>query len=127
MSKGFEVPPGKFYLVDGGYANTSSFLAPYRGVGYHLKEFGPSHGRPQNSKELFNHRHALLRNHVERTLGVLKKRFPILKVATFHMLKNQVKLPIAAAIFHNLIRKMEGDEEWLDDQPDNINPADNIM
>jgi len=34
---------------------------------------------------------------VERTLGVLKKRFPILKVATFHMLKNQVKLPIAAA------------------------------
>ena len=79
MSKGFEVPPGKFYLVDGGYANTSSFLAPYRGVGYHLKEFGPSHGRPQNSKELFNHRHALLRNHVERTLGVLKKRFLFLK------------------------------------------------
>ena len=68
MSKGFEVPPGKFYLVDGGYANTSSFLAPYRGVRYHLKEFGPGHRRPQNSKELFNHRHALLRNHVERTL-----------------------------------------------------------
>ena len=85
MSKGFEVPPGKFYLVDGGYANTSSFLAPYRGVRYHLKEFGPGHRRPQNSKELFNHRHALLRNHVERTLGVLKKRFPILKVATFHI------------------------------------------
>jgi len=45
----------------------------------------------------------------------------------FHKLKNQVKLPIATAIFHNLIREMEGDEEWLDDQPDNINPADNIM
>ncbi|XP_072150661.1 uncharacterized protein [Setaria viridis] len=29
MSKGFQVPPGKFYLVDGGYANTPSFLAPY--------------------------------------------------------------------------------------------------
>ena len=123
MSKGFEVPPGKFYLVDEGYANTSSFLAPYRGVRYHLKEFGPGHGRPQNSKELFNHRHALLRNHVERTLGVLKKRFSILKATTFHKLKNQVKLPIAAAIFHNLIRKIEGDE-WLDDQQDNINPAD---
>jgi hypothetical protein len=35
----FEVPSGKFYLVDGGYANTASFLAPYRGVRYHLKEF----------------------------------------------------------------------------------------
>jgi hypothetical protein len=29
MSKGFHVPPSKFYLVDGGYANTPSFLAPY--------------------------------------------------------------------------------------------------
>ena len=102
MSKGFEVPPGKFYLVDGGYANTSSFLAPYRGVRYHLKEFGPGHRRPQNSKELFNHHHALLRNHVERTLGVLKKRFSILKVTTFHKLKNQVKLPIAAAIYFTI-------------------------
>jgi hypothetical protein len=71
MSKGFEVPPGNFYLVDGGYANTSYFLAPYPGVRYQLKEFGLAHRRPQNSKELFNHRHALLRNHVERTLGAL--------------------------------------------------------
>ena len=106
MSKGFQVPPGKFYLVDGGYANR-----------YHLKEFGDGHRRPQNPKELFNHRHALLRNHVERALGVLKKRFPILKVATFHMLENQVKIPIAASIFHNLIRLLHGDEEWLDHQP----------
>jgi hypothetical protein len=35
---GFRVPKGKYYLVDGGiYANTPSFLAPYRGVRYHLK------------------------------------------------------------------------------------------
>jgi hypothetical protein len=123
MSKGFQVPPEKFYLVDGGYANTTSFLAPYRGVRYHLKEFGAGHRRPQNPKELFNHRHALLRNHVERALGVLKKRFPVLKVATFHKLENQVKIPIAAAIFHNLIRLLHGDEEWLDHQPDNIDPS----
>ena len=123
MSKGFQVPPGKLYLVDGGYANTPSFLAPYRGARYHLKEFGAGHRRPQNPKELFNHRHALLRNHVERALGVLKKRFPILKVATFHTLENQVKIPIAAAIFHNLIRSLLGDEDWLDHQPDNIDPS----
>jgi hypothetical protein len=54
---------------------------------------------------------------------VLKKRFPILKVAAFHKLKNQVKIPIAAAIFHNIIKSLDGDEEWLDDQPDNINPS----
>jgi hypothetical protein len=29
ISKGFHVPIGKIYLVDGGYANTPSFLAPY--------------------------------------------------------------------------------------------------
>jgi hypothetical protein len=60
---------------------------------------------------------------VERALGVLKKRFPVLKVATFHKLENQVKIPIAAAIFHNLIRLLHGDEEWLDHQPDNIDPS----
>jgi hypothetical protein len=36
------------------------------------------------------------------------------------MLENQVKIPIAAAIFHNPIRLLHGDEEWLDHQPDNI-------
>jgi hypothetical protein len=122
MSKGFKVPLGKFYLVDGGYVNETSFLAPYRGVRYHLKEFGAGHRRPQNPKELFNHRHALLRNHVDRTLWVLKKQFPIHKVATFHMLENQVKIPMAAAIFHNLIRSLHGDEEWLDHLPDVIDP-----
>jgi hypothetical protein len=54
---------------------------------------------------------------------VLKKCFPILKVTTFHKLKNQVKIPIAAAIIHNIIKSLDGDEEWFDDQPDNINPT----
>ena len=29
LTKCFHVPPGKFYLVYGGYANTPSFIAPY--------------------------------------------------------------------------------------------------
>jgi hypothetical protein len=28
----FEVPFEKYYLVDGGYANTTSFIVPYRGT-----------------------------------------------------------------------------------------------
>jgi hypothetical protein len=39
ISKGFSALEGKFYLVDGGYENTSSFIAPYRGVRYRLSEF----------------------------------------------------------------------------------------
>ncbi|KAJ1259156.1 hypothetical protein BS78_10G132600 [Paspalum vaginatum] len=32
LLKGFRVPEGKFYLVDGGYTNTPAFLAPYHGT-----------------------------------------------------------------------------------------------
>jgi len=38
------------------------------------------------------------------------------------MLENQVKIPIVAAIFHNLIRLLHGDEEWLEHRPHNIHP-----
>jgi len=63
-----------------------------------------------------------LRNHIERSIGVLKKRFPILKVGTLHPIENQVKIPAAAVVFHNLIRMHHGDEGWLRNQPDNIPP-----
>ncbi|CAD6202911.1 unnamed protein product [Miscanthus lutarioriparius] len=126
LGKGFTVPAGKFYLVDGGYANTPSFLAPYRGVKYHLSEFrrrGQRRNAYANYKELFNHRHAILRNHIERAFGVLKKRFPILKVGTHYPIESQVMIPASAAVFHNIIRGLNGSEEWLDILPDNINPS----
>ncbi|CAD6339959.1 unnamed protein product [Miscanthus lutarioriparius] len=59
---------------------------------------------------------------VERAIGVLKKRFPILKVGTHHPIENQVKIPAAAVVFHNLIRMLNGDEGWLDHQGSNISP-----
>ncbi|XP_071683081.1 uncharacterized protein [Lolium perenne] len=126
IRKGFRVPEGKFYLVGGGYANTKFFLAPYRGVRYHLKEFGRGHRAPQNYQELFNHRHAVIRNHIEWDLGILKKRFPILKVGTHHTIQNQVKLPAAAAVLHNIIRMHKGGESWLDNQRELI-PAENYV
>ena len=39
-------------------------ITPYRGVRYHLKEYGRR--GPENEKELFNLRHASLRNEIER-------------------------------------------------------------
>lgn len=122
LGRGFHVPEGKFYLVDGGYANTPSFIAPYRGVRYHLSEFR-SRRSYANYKELFNHRHAILRNHIERAIGVLKKRFPILKVGTFYPIQSQVKIPAAAAVFHNVIKQHNGQEGWLDHLPSNIEPS----
>ncbi|KAH6764108.1 hypothetical protein C2S51_015357 [Perilla frutescens var. frutescens] len=37
---GLQVPQGKYFLVDCGFANRRQFLAPLRGVRYHLKDFG---------------------------------------------------------------------------------------
>ncbi|KAL7221463.1 hypothetical protein ACSBR1_023426 [Camellia fascicularis] len=68
---------GKYYLVDIGFTNMPGFLVPFRSQRYHLQEF---HGRHYSGpKELFNHRHSSLCNVIERTFGVLKKRFPILR------------------------------------------------
>uniref|UniRef100_A0A453IQU7 Uncharacterized protein n=1 Tax=Aegilops tauschii subsp. strangulata TaxID=200361 RepID=A0A453IQU7_AEGTS len=92
LNHGFHVPHGNFYLVDAGYANTPQFLAPYRGTRYHLKEQGEVRQRPQNYKELFNLRHAQLRNHIERIIGILKMRFPILKVAAHYSVDKQIDI-----------------------------------
>ena len=69
-----------FFLVDAGYANTTQFLAPYRGTRYHLQEQGRANQKPRDYKELFNLRHAQLRNHIERVIGILKMRFPVLRI-----------------------------------------------
>ena len=65
---------GKFYLADAGYALSRLTLTPYRGVRYHLKEWGRGNQRPAGYKKLFNFRHSALRNVVERIFGIMKKR-----------------------------------------------------
>jgi hypothetical protein len=89
MAHGFYVPTCKFYLVDAGYANTPNFIAPYCVVRYHLLQKARSNLRPSNAKELFNLRHAQLRNHVEHIIGVLKMCFPILKCASYYSIETQ--------------------------------------
>jgi hypothetical protein len=123
LAKGFHVREGKFYLVDGGYANTTSFIGPYRGVRYHLIEFRRQGNRYANYKQLFNHRHAQLRNHIERAFGVLKK-VSNPKSWNLSSIENQIKIPAVAAVFHNFIKGLNGDEGWLDHQPNNIDPTD---
>lgn len=77
-NRGLPVIENKFYLGDAGYALSKTVLTPYRGVRYHLNEFAGHGNAPTNFKELFNLRHSSLRNVVERTFGIIKRRFPIL-------------------------------------------------
>ncbi|KAF5932293.1 hypothetical protein HYC85_028464 [Camellia sinensis] len=95
-------PNGKYYLVDAGFTNMPGFLAPFRSQRYHLQEFRDRHY--SGPKELFNHRHSSLRNVIERTFGVLKKRFPILRSMPNYKSTRQGPLVIACCVVHNWIR-----------------------
>ncbi|XP_022683860.1 putative nuclease HARBI1 [Setaria italica] len=99
---GLRVPQGKFYLVDAGYGAKLEFLPPFRGVRYHLNEWG--NNPVQKEKELCNLRHSSLCITVERAFGCLKRRFKILDDASpFFPFPTQVDIVVACCIIHNWI------------------------
>ncbi|XP_024030749.1 putative nuclease HARBI1 [Morus notabilis] len=108
----FPHPPlGKYYLVDSAYANNDYFLALYRGGTYHLADYRRRTGGFQGPRDIFNYKHSSLRNCIDRTFGVWKARFPILRRPNnSYPMKKQVKIPVACAILHNFIHIVsEGD------------------
>lgn len=108
-------------MVDAGYATRPGFISPYRGVRYHLKEFGLR--TPANHKELFNLRHSSAYTTIERAFGSLEGRFKILTSRLFFPFKTQVDLVLAACILHNYILSggedalILSEEEWTPQQP----------
>jgi hypothetical protein len=88
-------------------------LTPYRGVRYHLKEYS-SRG-PQNPRELFNLRHSSLRNVIERTFGVLKKRFSIIASGTelHYSFEVMIDIVFACCILHNFLMGVDIDEALI--------------
>lgn len=99
------LPEGQFVLADAGYAMVHKrVLVPYRKVRYHLKEFaGSSHlSLPQNAKELFNLRHSSLRNVIERSFGVFKRRWAILNHCECNP-EFLFRSILAAAYLHNYL------------------------
>lgn len=101
--KGLPLIIGKYYLADGGYALTKYTLTPYRGVRYHLVEFGINGVGPVNSKELFNLRHSSLRISIERLFGIVKRRFPILNKMSPYKFEFQCDLVQCCFLMHNFV------------------------
>lgn len=124
--KGFKIPEGKFYLADAGYSNTDYMMIPYPGIRYHLKEQAQAAIRPANAKELFNLRHAQLRNVIERIFGVFKRRFAIFDKAPEYPFSTQVKLVYTLAGLHNFILRHPHipDPDDEDDSRDIYEPGD---
>ncbi|KAH6759173.1 nuclease HARBI1-like protein [Perilla frutescens var. frutescens] len=130
-TNGLQVPQGKYFLVDCGFANRRQFLDPLSGVRYHLKDFSGQGRHPRNAIELFNLRHASLRNVIERIFGVFKSRFTIFKTAPPFSFQIQAELVLACAGLHNFLRKecrsdefpveYEGDEDLPPPPPEEEN------
>ena len=92
----------------------SGYLAPFRRNRYHLRDFREGGGRPRGKEELFNYRHSSLRNVIERCFGVLKARFPILKLMPSYPIRRQRLIPIACCTIHNFIRMQNGADTLFD-------------
>jgi hypothetical protein len=127
ISKGFPTYPDQYYLADAGYSLSTQFLTPYRGVRYHLKEWGLAQNRPQTKEELFNLRHSSLRNVVERIFGVVKKRFPVLSLMPPYSIPMMRDIIICCFVLHNVVRKYQQYRDVFDDTAENESDEDNEM
>jgi hypothetical protein len=114
--KELKLPPGSFWLGDGGFGlRAMEMLSPYRGVRYHLKEWSNVPGlRPQNYKELFNYRHAQLRNVIERVNGIWKRRFRVFAKKLEFELETVNMLVYVTVCLHNLICMEDRDNLYED-------------
>ncbi|CAH9074961.1 unnamed protein product [Cuscuta europaea] len=89
-------------------------ITPFRSTRYHLKEWS-SRNPPRTAQELFNHRHASLRNAIERCFSIWKKRFPIIATGreAHYGVKTQNRIIIASCILHNYLMVSDPDEELM--------------
>ncbi|KAJ1696407.1 hypothetical protein LUZ63_004919 [Rhynchospora breviuscula] len=119
-----KIPHGRYYLADAGYALSPSFITPFRAVRYHLKEY--SNHPPENEKELFNLRHSSLRNAVERSIGVLKKRFPIIASGTepTYDVVTVTDIFLACCILHNYLMGVDPDNALIAEVDNDIMHSD---
>ncbi|KAK7406634.1 hypothetical protein VNO78_08263 [Psophocarpus tetragonolobus] len=107
------IPEGKYYLEDARFVLKRKIVRPNCGVCYHLKKYFVT--GLKNPKELFNLSYASLRNLIERTFGVLKKRFPIITSGTqphysYNTMRNIV---VTCCILHNFLKGVDHDESLL--------------
>ncbi|CAN6180622.1 unnamed protein product [Urochloa humidicola] len=97
-------PPGRYYLVDSGYASERGYLTPHRKTRYHLQQFMDR--PPRDLEELFNKHHSKLRNVIERGFGVVKSRWKILGEVPLYGGDRQSKIIVSCFGLHNYLVDM---------------------
>ena len=99
-----------YYLCDDAYTHTRGFMCPYRSICYWLPDSRRG-GNAIDRKEKFNHVHAKLRNVIERSFGVLKARFAILRKMAPYSFRTQVHIVVACMAIHNFLRRVSLNDE----------------
>lgn len=101
----------QFFLVDVEYMFRLGFIIPYQIASYHLKEyFQHPH---ENPKELFNLRHSLLHNAIERDFSILKSRFLIIIKMSRYDVDKVCEIVLTCCILHNFLMDFDLDEEII--------------
>ena len=85
------------------------FLAPYKKEMYHIPNF--QQGEELHClEEKFNYLHSSLRSVVERTFGVWKNRWRILRSMPPFYIHTQNRIIIATMVLHNFFRAHENND-----------------
>ena len=78
---------------------------------------------PRGSQETFNYRHSSLRNIIERTFGVWKARWALLRDMHVNFTyDHQVQIVIASMAVHNYIRRFGRDDGFNAAEQESYNP-----
>ena len=85
--------------MDSGYAQEQGYLGPHRMTRYWKKEF--KRRGPERLEEVFNFHHSKLRNVVERSFGVAKNKWQMLKGVAHYPQDKQRQIIEACFALHN--------------------------
>ncbi|XP_020573856.1 uncharacterized protein LOC110020188 [Phalaenopsis equestris] len=96
---------GKYYLVDAGYLLQRGYLKPYPDIIYHIQDFERASNVTRTRNEVFNKRHSSLRDVIERTFDVWKKKRVILRDMSSYPFPKHVQIVIATMTIHNYIKR----------------------
>jgi len=71
---------------------------------------------PSKLQRVFNLHHASAQNAIERSFGILKKRWSILRTPSFFDIKTQIRIINACFVLHNFIRDEQQTNQLLEVQ-----------
>ena len=87
------------------------YLAPYKGISYHLLEFRRRGGSPRTRHEKFNHAHSSFRCTIERTFGVWKSKWRIIRNMSSFPFYIQILIVSTTMALHNFVRLNTRDDK----------------